>query len=114
MTVPRVFAFWVAPLLLAVAPLPLMARPQDPEKKTEESKPDNLFSGTVIEFSKESITISRKVLGKTEKKVFRVTPDTKCDGEVKVKIRVTVRYILTDDGEAAESIFVRPQEQKKK
>jgi len=114
MTVPRVFVFWVLPLWLAVAPLSPLARPQDTEKKTEEPKPDTLFSGSVIEFTKERITVSRKVLGKTEKKVFRVTPDTKCDGEVKVKIRVTVRYVVTDDGESAEAIFVRPQQQKKK
>jgi hypothetical protein len=52
---------------------------------------------------------SRVNLGKTEKRVFRVTPDTKCEGKLKAKARVTVKYVVTDDGETAELIIVRPQ-----
>jgi hypothetical protein len=113
MTVPRVLGFVVLPLWLAVAPLSPIARPQDPtEKKTEETKPETFFAGTVIEFTAEKITVSRVVLGKTEKRVFRVTPDTKCEGKLKAKVRVTVRYVATDDGETAELIIVRSQEKK--
>ena len=91
-----------------------MARSQDPtEKKTEETKPETFFAGTVIEFTPEKITVSRVVLGKTEKRVFRVTPDTKCEGKVKARVRVTVRYVTTDDGETAELIIVRTQQKKK-
>jgi hypothetical protein len=92
-----------------------MARPQDPpEKKTEEPKPETFFAGTVIESTPEKITVSRVVLGKTEKRVFRVTPETKCEGKLKAKARVTVRYVTTDDGETAELIIVRSEQQKKK
>jgi hypothetical protein len=90
-----------------------MARPQDPpEKKTEEPKPETFFAGTVIEFTPETITVSRVVLGKTEKRVFHVTPDTKCEGKLKAKVRVTVRYVATDDGETAELIIVRSTQKK--
>ncbi len=91
-----------------------MARPQDPtEKKAEEPKPETFFAGTVIESTPQSITVSRVVLGKTEKRVFRITPDTKCEGKLKAKVRVTVRYVTTDDGETAELIIVRPQQKKR-
>jgi hypothetical protein len=114
MTVPRILGFVVLPLWLAMAPLSEIARPQDPtQKKTEEPKPDTFFAGTVLEFTPEKITVSRVVLGKTEKRVFRVTPDTKCDGKLKAKVRVTVRYVSTDDGETAELIIVRSQQKKK-
>jgi len=97
-----------------MAPLSGIARSQDPtEKKTEEPKPDTFFAGTVLEFSPEKITVSRVVLGKTEKRVFRVTPDTKCEGKLKAKVRVTVRYISTEDGETAELIIVRSSDKKK-
>jgi hypothetical protein len=106
MTVPRVLGFVVLPLWLAVAPLSVVPRPQDPsEKKTEEPKPDTFFAGSVVEFS-------RVNLGKTEKRVFRITPDTKCEGKLTKKVRVTVKYIATDDGETAELIIVRSAQKK--
>jgi hypothetical protein len=112
MTVPRVFGIVVLPLL-AVAPLWVIARPQDPtEKKTEEPKPETFFAGTVVDLTPESITVSRVVLGKTEKRVFRRTPDTKCEGKLTKKVRVTVKYVSTDDGETAELIIIRSVQKK--
>lgn len=111
---PRVLGFWLFPLWLSVAPLGAMPRPQDPQdKKAEEPKPDTFFAGTVIETTVDKITVSRVVLGKTEKRSFRVTPDTKCDGKLKAKVRVTVRYVTTEDGDTAELIVVRSQQKKK-
>jgi hypothetical protein len=101
------FSLW-----LSLAPVGAIV--QDPvEKKTEEPKPDTFFAGTVIETTADKITVSRVVLGKTEKRVFRVTPDTKCEGKLKAKVRVTVRYVATDDGETAELIIVRSTKDKK-
>jgi hypothetical protein len=68
----------------------------------------------VIEFTTEKITVSRIVLGKTEKRVFRITPDTKCEGKLKARVRVTVRYVAAEDGETAELIIVRSQQKKTK
>jgi len=111
MTVPRFFL----PLWLAVVPIYAGARPQDPqERKTEEPKKDTFFTGTVMESTPEKITVSRKNLGRSEKRSFRVTPDTKCEGELRVKVQVTVRYITTVDGETAELIIVRSQPKKSK
>ncbi len=108
MTVPRVLGFVVLPMWLAAAPLSVAARPQDPtEKKAEEPKPDTFFAGTVVEFTPEKITVSRVNLGKMEKRVFRVTPHTKCEGKLAKKVRVTVQYVTGEDGETAELIIVR-------
>jgi hypothetical protein len=113
MTVPRVLGFVVLPLWLAAVPLSPIARPQDTtEKKTEEPKPDTFFAGTVLEFTPEKITVLKDALGTKEKRSFRVTPDTKCEGKLKAKVRVTVRYVSTDDGETAELIIVRSQQKK--
>jgi hypothetical protein len=110
----RVLGLAVLPLWLATAPLSITAHPQEPgEKKTDEPAPETFFAGNVIEFTREQITVSRVVLGKTEKRVFRVTPETKCEGKVKAKVRVTVRYVTTDEGETAELIIVRTQQKKK-
>jgi hypothetical protein len=110
MTVPRVLGSWCFPLWLSLASLGAMVCPQDPpDKKVEEPKPDTFFAGTVIETTADKITVSRIVLGKTEKRVFRLTPDTKCEGKLKPKVRVTVRYVTTEDGETAELIIVRSQ-----
>jgi len=115
MTVPRFLGFAVLPLWLAVSSLPVIARPQDPqEKKAEEPTPEAFFSGTVVDYTAEKITVSRVVLGKTEKRVFRITPDTKCEGKLKAKVRVTVRYVAAEDGETAELIIVRSQQKKTK
>ena len=114
MTVPRALRIVVVPLWLAIMPLAQMSRPQDPtEKKVEEPRAETFFAGTVLDFSPDKITVSRVVLGKTEKRVFRMTPDTKCEGKLKAKVRVTVRYITSDDGETAELIIVRTSDKKK-
>lgn len=110
-TVPRLLRSWFFSVWLAVAPLGAIAQ-DPPDKKVEEPKPDTFFSGTVIESTADKITVSRVVLGKTEKRVFRVTPDTKCEGKLKAKVRVTIRYVTTEDGETAELIIIRSQQKK--
>jgi hypothetical protein len=102
---PRVPGFVAFSLWLAVAPLCLVARSQDPE-------PETFFAGTVLEYTPSKITVSRVVLGKKEKRVFLLTPETKCEGKVKAKARVTVRYVATDDGETAQLIIVRTDKKK--
>lgn len=111
---PRILASVFLPLWLALVPLAVLARPQDPPQKPEEPKAETFFAGTVVEFTPERITVLKDALGKKEKRVFRVTPDTKCEGKLKAKVRVTVRYVLTEDGETAELIIVRAQDKKAK
>jgi hypothetical protein len=80
---------------------------------------DTFFAGTVTESTSEKITVGRTVRGRAESRTFALTPDTKIEGTLAVKARVTVRYITDDDGDTATLIVVRtlagpsPSKQKK-
>jgi predicted acyltransferase (DUF342 family) len=80
----------------------------------EQKKPDTFFAGTISEVSQEKISVSRTVLGKIEHRAFRITPETKVEGKLRAKVRVTVRYVTAEDGDVATQIVVRPVEPKKK
>jgi len=88
------------------------------EAPKSEPKYDDTFSGPIIELSAEKITVSRSILGKpAEKRTFWVKPDTRIEGKLKVKVRVTVGFVTSDDGDVARLIVVRstqrpPQEKK--
>ena len=99
---------WSALALLVVAAGALVA--QDTDAKTT----DMFFAGTVLESTPEKITVSRVVRGKTQKRSFVVTPDTKVEGKLRLKVRVTVRYTTDDDCDTAKSIVVRVAPQPKK
>lgn len=73
----------------------------------EQKKPDTFFSGTVSESTAEKISVSRSVSGKQEKRTFRITADTKVEGKLQPKVRVTVQYVSDDDGSTAIRIVVR-------
>lgn len=69
--------------------------------------PDTFFAGTVAQFTAEAITVGRTVRGKAESRTFGLTPQTKIEGKLAAKVRVTVRYISDDDGDTATLIVVR-------
>ncbi len=72
------------------------------------------FSGTIADMAPDKITVTRAVLGKpAEKKVFLIDPTTKVEGKMRAKVRVTVRYKTTEDGDVAKSILVRNPQAKK-
>ena len=68
---------------------------------------DTFFAGTVSQYSAETIIVGRTVRGKAESRTFIVTPQTKIDGRLALKVRVTVRYFTDDDGDTATLIVVR-------
>jgi len=88
------------------------AQDEGATRKTEapknEPKYDETFSGPIIEVSSTKITVSRSILGKpAEKHTFWIKPDTRIEGKLKVKVRVTVGFVTTDDGDVARLIVVR-------
>ena len=98
-----------------------MAVPQDPPAEKAPTVPhpsaephyDDTFSGPIIELSAERITVSRSVLGKpAEKKSFWIKPDTRVEGKLRVKVKVTVGFVTTDEGDIARLIVVRPDGKK--
>jgi len=80
---------------------------------TAEPHYDDTFSGPIVELSSERITVSRSVLGKpAEKKSFWIKPDTRVEGKLRVKIKVTVGFVTTEEGDIARLIVVRQDKKK--
>jgi hypothetical protein len=87
--------------------------------ETAGKAPDAFFAGSVAQFTSETITVGRTVRGKAESRTFELTPQTKIEGKLAARVRVTVRYVSDDDGDTATLIVVRgfvpkPDKQKKK
>jgi hypothetical protein len=69
----------------------------------------------VAEIAQDKVVVSRAILGTPpEKRTFLINSDTKVDGKLRPKIRVTVRYLPSDDGNVALTILVRDKPEKKK
>lgn len=67
-----------------------------------------MFSGNIVELEKAKITVSRSVPGKPdEKRTFLIKPDTKVEGRLRAKARVTVGYMTNQEGDVAMRIIVR-------
>ena len=75
-------------------------------------KADSFFAGTVVESTSEKLTLTRTVLGKPEDRSFVVTPETKIEGRLRARVRVTVRYISDENGDTATMIIVRSTKKK--
>lgn len=103
----------VSGLLAGAAAMPIVA-----DEAATVKTADTFFAGTVSQSSAETIIVGRIVRGKAESRTFRLTAQTKIEGKLAVKVRVTVRYITDDDGDTATLIVVRgsspkPAKQKK-
>jgi len=80
------------------------------KKDASQSEPsyDDTFSGPVVEFSATKITVSRSILGQpAEKHTFLIKADTRIEGRLRVRTKVTVGFVSTDDGDIARLIVVR-------
>ncbi len=86
-----------------------------PAQQTQEQPPaEQYFSGTVVSYAAEKVTVARTVLGKnSSSRYFTITGDTQIEGRIRVKVRVTVQYITKDEVDYAVHIIVRNQPQKK-
>ena len=83
--------------------------PKSDSPKTE-PRYDDTFSGPIVEISASRITVSRSILGKQpEKRSFWIKPDTRIEGKLRVKVKVTVGFVTTDEGDIARLIVVRTQ-----
>jgi hypothetical protein len=72
-----------------------------------EPKYDQTFSGPIVEVTATRITVSRSILGKpAEKHAFSIKSDTRIEGKLKVRVKVTVGYITTDDGDDVARLIV--------
>jgi len=73
-----------------------------------EPKYDQTFSGPIVEVTATHITVSRSILGKpAEKRTFWIKSDTRIEGKLRVRVKVTVGYVTSDDGDVARLVVVR-------
>lgn len=94
------FLVSIAFALAAFAQEPPPAQPAPPQ--TAPKKSDN-YAGTVVEFTTEKVVVAKT----KESRTFRITPDTKIEGKLKAKVRVTVRFTTDESGDTATRIIVR-------
>jgi hypothetical protein len=86
----------------------VIAKSAHPDAPKSEPKYDQTFSGTIVEVMPAKITVSRSILGKpAEMRSFIIKPDTRVEGKLKVRAKVTVGYVTSDDGDVARLIVVR-------
>lgn len=89
-----------------------VAKPNDKSTQGDSSKSepkyDETFSGPIVEITATQITVSRSILGKpAEKRTFFIKSDTRIEGKLRVRVKVTVGYVTTDDGDVARLVVVR-------
>jgi hypothetical protein len=73
-----------------------------------EPKYDQTFSGPIVEVTATKITVSRSILGKpAEKRTFWIKSDTRIEGKLRVRVKVTVGSVPTADGDVARLVVVR-------
>jgi hypothetical protein len=78
------------------------------DNSKSEPKYDQTFSGSVVELTATKITVSRSILGKpAEKRTFWIKSDTRVEGKLRVRVRVTVGYVASDNGDVARLVVVR-------
>ena len=95
---------------LGQSPAPQPAQEQPPA----EQPLDQYFSGTVVSYLPEKVTVARTVLGRNSlSRFFTITPETRIEGRLRVKVRVTVQYITKDEIDYAIHIIVRNPPAKK-
>lgn len=83
--------------------LPLIAQPAP-------QQPYEFFSGEVIELTADHLTVERKAKGKEQQKhTFVLRPDTKVEGRLVLKARVTVGFKPGEHGDVAVRVIVRPR-----
>jgi hypothetical protein len=102
----------VGSLLLMVLSFALIAK-----CVAAQDEDNNSFTGTLVESTPDHLKVTRPsaVRGKTEARVFKVTEQTKIEGgRLKLKQRIYVRYVSSDDMDTAILVIIRPATKKTK
>jgi hypothetical protein len=106
----------LAGILLLLLACVVWASPlQQEEPPVPTDTPYEFVSGVISELPPGKIVVNRAVLGKPpENRTFSIGPETKIEGRLRVKARVTVGFRASEDAEpTAVRIIVRQQAGKK-
>ena len=103
--------FGFATFLLS-ASLALAQEGEKPDGTKAEPPYTETFSGPVVELTSGKIVVSRSILGKPpEKRTLTIKTETRVEGKLRVRAKVTVGFVVTNDGEyIARLIVVRGPE----
>jgi hypothetical protein len=89
--------------------------PRKPGVVKSEPKYDQTFAGPIVELTSTKITVSRSILGKpAQKRTFWIKPDTRIEGKLRMRAKVTVGFVTTDQGDVARLVVVRTSQKAKK
>lgn len=80
------------------------------QDQSQNAAAEQFFSGVVSGMQEGRVTVSRTALGKEESRTFVITAETRIEGKLRDKARVTVRYRTTEEGDIAVHIIVRGQQ----
>lgn len=97
-------------LFLFLAAGDVSALRQEIPKPAENEVKLAFFSGTVTEFSETKLTVLREVMDRDpEERTFVINAETKIEGTLKSKVRVTVGYAEEEQAHVAVRIIVRAE-----
>jgi hypothetical protein len=95
-------------LALVVRAYPQATPPQTQEPPAAEQPAEEYFSGIVVSCTNEAVTVARTILGNSySSRRFAISSETQVEGKLKVKVRVTVKYVTRDEVDHALHIIVR-------
>jgi hypothetical protein len=83
----------------------------------QDDQDNNSFTGTLVESTPDHLKVTRPsaVKGTTEARVFKVTAQTKIEGgRLRLKQRIYVRYVSSDESDTAILVIIRPASKKPK
>jgi hypothetical protein len=107
-----VYSVLIGAFLLFLSPVPSIPVKAQGAAPAEQPHTE-FFSGIVTALSDDKITVFKTVLGKnSETRTFQITPDTRIEGKLRPKTRVTVRYARSEEGDRAVHIIVRASQKK--
>ncbi len=88
--------------------VPVIPRATAQQAPATQQQASETFSGIVVELSADKITVARSILGSAaQKRTFLLRPDTRIEGRLRTKARVTVGFYTSDTGDTARLIVVR-------
>ncbi len=99
-------------LVLSTPVLPRVVHAQEQEAVPAEPNYE-FFSGIISQLPEGHIAVVRTVVGKPpENRIFSINNETKIEGKLKLKARVTVGFKSTPEGDMAVRIIVRAFDKK--
>jgi hypothetical protein len=88
--------------------VPFSAAQETAPPQQKDRAQDTFFSGNVVSVTPDKLTVTRRTLALSSvTKTFLLDSETKIEGKLQVKARVTVKFEKTEDGERAVRVIVR-------